>query len=81
MVVLRITVNPIETLHEFRIYLFCDKEYEGKLPNYLILPPGDTQSTSIVYIKGMLGGGGGEEKGTMMTLEHTDELQEIWYPC
>ena len=44
-------------------------------------PPGDTQSTSVVYIKGMLGGGGGEEKGTMMTLEHTDELQEIWYPC
>ena len=38
LVVLRITVNPIETLHEFRIYLFCDKEYEGKLPNYLIFP-------------------------------------------
>ena len=37
LVVLRITVNPIETLHEFRI-LFCDKEYEGKLPNYLIFP-------------------------------------------
>ena len=37
LVVLRITVNPIETLHEFRI-LFCDKGFEGKLPNYLIFP-------------------------------------------
>lgn len=43
-------------------------------------PPGDTQSTSVVYIKGMLWGRG-EKKGTMMTLEPTDELQEIWYPC
>lgn len=43
-------------------------------------PPGDTQSTYVVYIKGMLWGRG-EKKGTMMTLEHTDELQEIWYPC
>ena len=51
---------------------------ENSLTTLYSLPPGDTQSTSVVYIKGMLGGGGGgEEKGTMMTLEHTDELQEI----
>ena len=55
---------------------------ENSLTTLYSLPPGDTQSTSVVYIKGMLRGrGGGEEKGTMMTLEHTDELQEIWYPC
>ena len=53
---------------------------ENSLTTLYSPPPGDTQSTSVVYIKGMLRGRG-EKKGTMMTLEHTDELQEIWYPC
>ena len=80
LVVLRITVNPIETLHEFRI-LFCDKEYEGKFPNYLIFPtprgyPVNFRSLYQGYA--LREGWGG---GTMMTLEPTDELQEIWYPC
>ena len=81
LVVLRITVKPIETLHEFRI-LFCDKGFEGKLPNYLIFPTprGYPVNFRSLY-QGYAGGGGGEEKWTMMTLEHTDELQEIWYPC
>ena len=52
---------------------------ENSLTTLYSPPPGDTQSTSVVYIKGMLWGRG-EKKGTMMTLEHTDELQEIWYP-
>ena len=53
---------------------------ENSLTTLYSPPPGDAQSTSVVYIKGMLWGRG-EKKGTMMTLEHTDELQEIWYPC
>ena len=61
-------------------YFVIKNMKENSLTTLYSLPPGDTQSTSVVYIKGMLGGGG-EEKGTMMTLEHTDELQEIWYPC
>lgn len=59
-------------------YFVIKNMKENSLTTLYSLPPGDTQSTSVVYIKGMLGGGGGgEEKGTMMTLEHTDELQEI----
>ena len=62
-------------------FYFVIKDLKENSPTTLYSPPpGDTQSTSVVYIKGMLWGRG-EKKGTMMTLEHTDELQEIWYPC
>lgn len=61
-------------------YFVIKNMKENSLTTLYSLPPGDTQSTSVVYIKGMLWGRG-EKKGTMMTLEHTDELQEIWYPC
>ena len=64
LVVLRITVNPIETLHEFRI-LFCDKEYEGKLPNYLIFPTprGYPVNFRSLYQGYARGGGGVRRKG------------------
>ena len=61
-------------------YFVIKNMKENSLTTLYSPPPGDTQSTSVAYSKGMLRGGG-EEKGTMMTLEHTDELQEIWYPC
>ena len=61
-------------------YFVIKNMKENSLTTLYSPPPGDTQSTSVVYIKSMLRGRG-EGKGTMMTLEHTDELQEIWYPC
>lgn len=61
-------------------YFVIKNMKENSLTTLYSPPLGDTQSTSVVYIKGMLWERG-EEKGTMMTLEHTDELQEIWYPC